>query len=127
MIHFTKAPGTGTMPDVSLPPFDSFVPGNVENGATDAEAFWFIIRGSDLLVARSGEGFEIPRATEPLGLDKSRAHFLGSLGDIPCRTLGVPVGAVAPSGWSFEGVRSLFGAISDSFFSVTARALQIVE
>ena len=33
----------------------------------------------------------------------------------------------APEGWKFEGVRSLFGTISDSFFSAAARALEIAE
>jgi len=114
---------------VSLPSFDSFVPGNDEPRAAAAESLWFIIRGGDLLVARNDTGFEIPRAAEPrsLGFDGSRAHFLGSLGDRCCRALGVPRDAAAPSGWGFEGVRSLFAAISDSFFSVAARALQIVE
>ncbi len=129
MIHFKKPCYPATMLVVSLPSFDGFVPANDEPRAAAAESLWFIIRGSDLLIARDGDGFAIPRAANlrSLGLDGVRAHFLGSLGGISCKTLGVPMDTAEPAGWHFEGVRSLFAAISDSFFSVAARALQIAE
>jgi NAD+ diphosphatase len=134
MIHFKQEASPATMPGVSIASFDSFVPGNTEDGNAEPgsagpSAFWFIIRGSDLLVSRDGIGFEIPRAADPaeLGLGDLHPHFLGTLDGAPCRAAGVAAHADAPAGWSFEGVRSLFGMISDSFLSVAARALQIVE
>jgi NAD+ diphosphatase len=39
----------------------------------------------------------------------------------------VPRDTAEPQGWSFVGVRSLFSSISDGFFSVAARALEIAE
>jgi NAD+ diphosphatase len=117
------------MPIVSLPSFDSFVPGIAETERTGSAGFWFIIRGGDLLVSLEGPGFEIPLVADSaeLELGALRPHFLGTLGGTPCRTAGVPADFATPPGWRFEGVRSLFGMLSDSFFSVAARALQVVE
>jgi NAD+ diphosphatase len=40
---------------------------------------------------------------------------------------GATTGAQAPSGFRFEGLRTLFDGISYAFFAVAARALEIVE
>jgi NAD+ diphosphatase len=90
---------------------------------------WFVIRGSDLLVARNGESFDIPLLPDVAALSFSpeRAHVMGAVDGIQCRVLGVPLQSEAPPGWGFEGVRGLFAAISDSFFSAAARALEIAD
>jgi NAD+ diphosphatase len=92
-------------------------------------SYWFIFRGSDLLVVRNGESIDLPLAPDArsLGLSDGRAHFIGTVGATACRSLGVPAETPAPSGWTFEGLRSLFGAISERFFAVAARALEISE
>ena len=129
MIHFNLQPYPATMPPMGYPSFESFVPGNAERAIIENEALWLIIRGNDLLVALHEDGFDLPRMADPLalGLSLLRPHFLGTIGGMPCRTAGVSGDSVAPAGWSFEGLRSLFGTISDSFFSIAARALQVVE
>jgi NAD+ diphosphatase len=125
--HFNKKCHPATFYLVAIPSFDSFVPG--DGSVPGAASYWFVLRGSDLLVARDGQSIDLP--FEPdiscLGLSSERAHVIGSIGAIPCRALGVPVQTAAPAGWAFEGVRSLFGAISERFFSVAARALEISE
>jgi len=113
---------------VSIPPFEAFIPGNEHPGTEPG--LWFVLKDTDLLVRRSSAGLDIPSDTEINALGWFPAaprHFLGMLGATPCRAVAVPPDATAPDGWSFEGVRSLFGLISEGFFSVAARALELLE
>jgi NAD+ diphosphatase len=114
---------------VAIPSFDDFVPDAEERTGGDRPSWWFILRGSDLLVARDGDSIDLPLTADlsELGLSSERAHAIGRLGETTCRTLGVPVDTGAPAGWAFEGVRSLFGTITERFFSVAARALEVSE
>ena len=127
--RFKKEYGPVTFLLVGIPSFDGFVPGG-EGGILDAvPSYWFILRGSELLVARDGASIDLPFTadTADLGMPSERAHFIGTIGATPCRALGVPAETNAPAGWAFEGVRSLFGSISERFFAVAARALEVSE
>ncbi len=114
---------------MSLPSFNSFIPGNELKSTLSLPALWFILKGSDLLVARPQGTLELPLCPDPFPheLPLNGSHFLGMLGDTPCMAAGVPLDAAAPAGWAFEEVRNLFGTISDSFFCTAARALEIIE
>ncbi|HET6451196.1 MAG TPA: NAD(+) diphosphatase [Spirochaetia bacterium] len=92
-------------------------------------SWWFVLKGSDLLVARNAASFDLPCLADPgsLHLPSDRAHVIGTLDGVPCRTLGVERETEAPEGWSFEAVRSLFAMIPEGFFSAAARALEIVD
>jgi NAD+ diphosphatase len=113
---------------VAIPSFDDFVPGEPPK-TESASAYWFIFRGSELLVSRNGDSIDLPLVadTARLGLSPARSHSIGTIRTTTCRALGVPDETPAPQGWTFEGLRSLFGTISERFFSVAARALEISE
>lgn len=85
------------------------------------------MRGADILVARTGDTFDLPQVTDlsELGLPGAREHFMGSVDGCLCRVVAAPLGAEAPEGWSFEGVRALFPAFPQGFFPAAARALEI--
>jgi NAD+ diphosphatase len=113
---------------VSIPPFEHFFPGNEHVGTEPG--LWFVLKGTDILIRHSADGLEIPRDADLESLvwfPGATRHFLGMLGDTPCRAMAAPRDAAIPDGWSFEAVRSLFGGISESFFSVAARALELLE
>jgi NAD+ diphosphatase len=115
---------------VSISSFEHFVPGNDEPDTVGAPGLWFVLRGTDLLVRLSPDSFDIPTDADLAGLPwvpTTRWHFLGMLGPVPCRAVSAENDAPLPPGWQFEGVRSLFGRISESFFSVAARALELLE
>jgi len=114
---------------VAIPPFDSFVPGGETGNAATGPSYWFIFRGSDLLVAHDGRSIDLPLAvdTEGIGISCERSHAIGTIGPTPCRSLVVPAECAEPAGWAFEGLRSLFGAITEDFFAAAARALEICE
>jgi NAD+ diphosphatase len=125
---------------VPLPSFENFIPSaegpSAETGPGRKAApengrpsWWLVIRGSELLVTRSGDTFDIPFLPDiaALSFSPERAHVIGAVDGAACRVLGVPLHSEAPPGWSFEGVRGLFAAISDTFFAAAARALEIAD
>jgi NAD+ diphosphatase len=114
---------------VGLLSFESFVPGISPAGDETTPAHWLAFRGGDLLVARAGDAISVPLAPglQALGLSAGHSHYLGLADGTPCRAAEVPAEAAAPAGWSFEGLRALFGLLADSFFSVAARALEVLD
>jgi NAD+ diphosphatase len=92
-------------------------------------AYWFLYQGTALLVAREGDAVRLPFSGDiaSLGLSVGETHFLGTEAGHPCLAAELTKDVAAPPGWSFEGLRALFGAISDGFYSVAARASEIIE
>jgi NAD+ diphosphatase len=115
---------------VPLPSFESFIPIGAEAAPEPGRpSWWFVVRGGDLLVTRNGDSFDIPLLPDiaALSFSPERAHVIGAVDGTACRVLGVPAHSEAPPGWSFEVVRGLFAAISDTFFAAAARALEIAD
>ena len=112
----------------SFTSFDRFVPGLSHDDGV-APGFWLVFRESSLLVSMDDSPTLIPFAVEIPSLDlrAGQAHFLGTAEGHPCLAAEVPAGAFPPEGWRFVGLRSLFSAVSDSFFGVAARAFEVVE
>lgn len=112
-----------------MPPFSRFRPA-VEPpvDATEA-AWWFVCRGSDVLVRTAGDAVALPSALDPtgLGLMPLRRQFLGMLDGAACWSLELAPDALLPAGHEFVGLRSLFGQLSDEVFAIAGRAIQIVE
>lgn len=111
------------------PPFNKFILADEEKTASTAASHWFIFQGSSLLVAKDDEAIQVPLTQDigSFGITTQRAHYLGSADGNPCKAVEVSSGITAPNGWSFEAIRSLFGRIGDGFFSVAARALEVLE
>jgi NAD+ diphosphatase len=109
--------------------FHSFSPGNQEAGQPAGASHWFILQGGNLLVSHEEGPIRIPFLEDPatLGITAGRSHFLGLADGMPCRTVEVSSDVAAPAAWSFESLRSLFGRISQGFFRVAARALEVLE
>jgi NAD+ diphosphatase len=109
--------------------FDAFAPGNEEPPDSFSASHWFLFQGTNLLVVRDEARIRIPLLPDAasLGIASAHAIYLGMADGSPCRAVEVPPGQPAPDGWRFEAIRSLFGLIGDRFFSVAARALQLLE
>ncbi|MGO9410114.1 MAG: NAD(+) diphosphatase [Spirochaetia bacterium] len=90
---------------------------------------WFVCRGSSVLVtANDGEPcLPLTEDLRSLGFAADGCHVLGTAQGRVCMAASVPLGAPAPEGFRFEGLRSLFDGISYSFFTVAARALEVVD
>ena len=111
------------------PSFADFTPGNLEAGPQTGHSYWLVFQDGKILISSHGQDARLPFLGDlsSLGIDTSHSHYLGMSDGNPCRTIEVPPDLPAPEAWTFEGVRSLFGRISDGFFSVAARALEVVE
>ena len=112
-----------------LSSFEHFVPGWEEGAVRPGESFWLACQGSSILVAGESSDLAVPFLEDlgSLGLSTGIPHILGSVDGHACRAVGVPIGAPAPDGFRFEGLRSLFDGISYAFFALAARALEVVE
>lgn len=92
-------------------------------------SLWFVFRGGELLVAAVPAPAEIPHCNSPkdLGMIPLRTQYLGVLGAQHCFSAEAAADAQPPQGWSWQGLRGLFGALDDARFALAGRAVQIVE
>jgi len=91
-------------------------------------SLWFIFRSAKLLVTTS-PATSLPHCNDPktLGIMPERIQYLGVLGTEHCFSAEAAAEAQAPQGWSWQGLRGLFGALDDAQFALAGRAVQIVE
>jgi NAD+ diphosphatase len=92
--------------------------------------YWFVFHAGKLLVASGPGGLEVPKLTEGavLPVPTADAHCIGTLNGSLCWAAMV-AGEVdeLPSGFSLDGLRSLFGRVQEELLAVAGRALQVVE
>jgi NAD+ diphosphatase len=112
---------------------------------TPGEGFWFVFRGTDLLVElgppdpRPSDDLRVRQrptwARIPLqknhnwlGARALRTLYLGRLGGQDCWAAELPPdGPVPAAGLSWEGLRTLFSVLDDRHFALAGRALQLVD
>jgi NAD+ diphosphatase len=91
---------------------------------------WFVFRGSELLVrveegsARLLGGAEwsilaLPTSGEP--------HRIGEMEGLSSYAVGLAAAAEPPEGWSFLGLRALWGLMDEPTWHLAGRAVQIVD
>ena len=106
-----------------------FIPSVTSPTETPDAAFWFIFRGSDLLVVENGETAELPASSEDFTL--LRQHYLGKLeeetADIHCYAAEVDRETQPPAGMQFVGLRQLFTRLSNEYLWLAGRAVQIID
>jgi NAD+ diphosphatase len=97
----------------------------------DGPAWWFIFRGSRLLVRLGDRTAELPFADGPESLNLLSGllsrHYLGLLDGRPCYAGEVAEEVDPPDGWSFQGLRRLFGRLPEPLVWTGGRAVQIVD
>jgi NAD+ diphosphatase len=87
----------------------------------------FAFRGAELLVREADAGLPEPAVLQHLPIDPSRIHPVGLLDAVYWSTAWVPRDAVAPPGYAFKGLRSLFGRMDDGLVAIAGRAFQIAD
>lgn len=95
-------------------------------------ALWFLFRGFRLLVRKSEAGLQVPLLADgaELGMELIRPFYLGYLNEKPpihCYAAELPEEAEPPQGMRFQGLRRLYGRLSDQQLWLGARAVQIVH
>ncbi|MCA9918985.1 MAG: NAD(+) diphosphatase [Anaerolineales bacterium] len=106
-----------------------FIPAITPPTENSAAALWFIFRGSDLLVADTGETAALPTSNQNFSL--LRQHYLGQLEEnsaqIHCYAAEVAPETEPPAGMQFAGLRHLFLRLPMDHLWLSGRAVQIID
>jgi len=95
----------------------------------DLPAVWFLFKGNRLLARLIDQKAVLPANDDldDLTIDLLRQQYLGNLDGTLCYTAEVDEEYDAPEGWSFQGLRRLYGRMDEELFGVAGRAVQIVD
>ena len=112
----------------------TFVSGTSAPEGNHDAAHWFVFLDDKLLVHPRGDGADIPLAADlsQLGITPIRHVYLGYLQDehpqkIHCYCAEIAPNAVLPAGLIAEGLRQLYGQLTEPLFALAGRAVQIVS
>jgi NAD+ diphosphatase len=91
--------------------------------------WWFVFRGSELLVRVEGSEARILRNEEweALALPAGAPHAVGSLQGAGAWAVELPEGMEPPEGMAFHGLRRLWGLLDEEAWRLAGRAVQIVD
>ena len=109
--------------------YKRFIPAAPSAHYEKQSGYWFAFCSDNLLV-KAGEGiFPIPYINdlEHLNLVPIRTQYLGSLDGRGCYSAELPLQSVAPEGYLFSDLRSLYPRFDEDIFLLAGRALQIVN
>ena len=97
--------------------------------ASSTGEFWFLFRGSELLVREEEGAAQVPSGGEldTLGLDAHEPQTVGHLDGAACYAAGLPAEIEPPPGMAFHGLRRLWGRLDEAAWKLAGRAVQIVE
>ena len=97
--------------------------------APPAPAWWFALRGAEVLVREENAAAEVPLLVDltEIGLAPARRQYLGTLGGVACWAADLAADDPAPPGMAFRGLRVLHGRLPEGAFAVAGRAAQVVE
>jgi len=107
----------------------SFDPAVKLTSRRSGPAYWFVFADERLLVREGNPSVQVPLMENLalLGLEPIRQQVLGTLDQHPCYSAELPPETTPPAGFSFQGLRRLFGLLDEELFSIAVRAKQIVS
>lgn len=109
-----------------------FVAGVSPLADDDASAFWFLVRGDQLLVIEDADAVSVPRWSDVCAHDIPivRSQYLGALtngaGSVACYSAEIAEQAPLPQGFAVLDLRQLFERMDGVTAGIASRAKQIV-
>lgn len=92
-------------------------------------AFWFPFREHELIIQESEQGIALIHSDEE-GIAMIQPHstlYVGTIDGIACMACEVMAEQPLPNGWRALGLRTLFGQLDDTAYSVAGYASQILR
>jgi len=107
----------------------AFVPTLRPSSDATIPVWWFAFSGDDLVLARQGDIWSVPRVPqlEDLSLQPCRTHYLGRLQGQTCYAADLPGGRDYPPAVRAEALRSVYPLLGDELFGMAVRALQVLR
>ncbi|WP_438432411.1 NAD(+) diphosphatase [Gorillibacterium sp. sgz500922] len=94
----------------------------------ESAAYWFVADGDKLLVEETSA--RLPMLSDPQAEEwgiSNNAHYLGTWRGIPCWAAEAPASLpLAASGYAYHRLLRLYDGMSENFFFLAGRAVQIV-
>lgn len=87
----------------------------------------FAFRGGALLVREEDAALPDAKEVAQLPIEPSSIHPVGIFDGVYFRAAWVPKDTVAPEGFAFKALRSLFGRLDDTTIALAGRAFQIAD
>ena len=87
----------------------------------------FVFRGSEILIRGEDGTWPDSRALSILDIDPARIHPIGLLGDTYYRVAYVPDETASVEGFTFTGLRKLWGRVDEGTLALAGRAFQVAE
>ena len=108
---------------------DAFLSAVAAPNALEGSAYWFVFQGSQLLARKEEGRAAVPfvMSLQELGLEPVRTQYLGVLGARHCFAAECAAETTPSEGYSWFGLRALFGLLDDTMFGLAGRAVQIVD
>lgn len=92
-----------------------------------AETRTFAFRGNEMLLRESDLALPDAAAIEALGTDPANLFPVGMHGEAYCRATWLPRDTAPIAGFTFTGLRALFGRMDEATLAVAGRAFQIAD
>jgi NAD+ diphosphatase len=96
-----------------------------------ADALAFAFRRSETLVYRTNDdaGLAVPTQSQldELGFELRLQTYIGELDDADVVAWDLDPNIDAPDGWTFEGVRALFGLLDEDLYALAGRSVQLID
>lgn len=107
--------------------YKRYVPAVAPGQNRETPAYWFIFRSNDLLVNEASGHISIPFApsAEYWNIQPVRTQYLGTFEGHPCYSAEAAPDAAAPEGFTYAGLRSLYGVLEEDLFHLAGKAVQI--
>ncbi len=108
---------------------NKFIPSMITPEGVE-QSLWVVFQGRKILVFEDGEQYHFPtEADQSLGLPLLRHHYLGHFANsgVHCFCAEIDAETAVPEGMNSHGLRSLHGHVSDDYFWLAGRAIQIID
>ncbi len=99
------------------------------SGVENCNSYILAFQGDQLLVQLEDGNYRFPECSEfeTMKLTTIRQHYLGTLDGRHCYSAELDADCSAPRGYSFVGLREIFGVVDEELFSLAIHAIQIIN